>query len=312
MIKVELESDGKGGNVLLSLFDVKRLLDRNVFTEKFFDTFKNKIAENSEYKQLEKLKNVIYDMGVPPIENNSFVLAKSKVGKMDFGLLLERQNVGGQVIQGIWPQDFFESIRDDDEIFEYFIYRLINTPEFFEDVALYVPSQQTIQEKSQERKVEKPAAQVPKPVASVPQEIPQQQRPPQPAPTPSYESLKTPQPATSPPKPQPSTMSAPPVPKIAPKSVLVDDKCPNCKATLSAPRIKILQSGQSTFCPKCLKIIHPPTEQAPTPEQKAKKIEYLCPSCGFPIPYTLLNEIHEGKQPKCVGCGKILDKSVLD
>ncbi|MHA1270453.1 MAG: hypothetical protein ACTSPY_11740 [Candidatus Helarchaeota archaeon] len=310
MIKVEIESDGEG-TVLLSLLDANKVISRNIFTERFIDNLHKAIDENSsQYQTLKKLKNVIYDMGMAEIENNSFILAKSKVGKMDFGILLNREQFGGYSILGLWPKDFYESIRDDDEIFDYFVYRLINTPQFFDKVILYIPSEEVIQASKIEReklKAKPVPAKVP-PVPSTPP-IPSQKPPeiPTAAPTPS------PPPTPSTPLPQPQKISVPSPPQPA-QHVTVDDRCPNCKKLLSAPRLKILKSGQSTFCPSCLKIIHPPasTQQVAKPEAaEAKKIEYICPYCGFPIPYTLLNEINQGKSPKCVGCGKTLDKSVL-
>lgn len=318
MIKVELESDGKGGNVLLSLFDIKRIIEKEIFTENFYDDLNNKVNENTTYEKIDKLKKVITDMGSANLEDNSFILAKSKVGNMDFGLLLEKQQVGGRIIQGIWPQDFYESIRDDTEIFQYFVYRLINTPEFFDNVKLYLPSQEALEiAKREKEKLKERAKKIPEaPAEAVPEApTPSARKIPEPVSEPSEipEPAATPsQPQTTTPMPKPSKVSGPPSPQVAPKSVVVDDKCPNCKATLSPPRLKILKSGQSTFCPKCLKIIHPPEKQTMTEEQEAKKIEYVCPHCGFPIPYTLLNEIHAGKKPKCVGCGKILDESVLE
>ncbi|MHA1312093.1 MAG: hypothetical protein ACTSQO_14345 [Candidatus Helarchaeota archaeon] len=336
MIKVEIESDGEG-NILLSLLDANRIIKRNVFTERFIDNFYKVIKENSaQYKKLEKLRNVIYDMGIAEIENNSFILAKSKVGKMDFGLLLNKEKFGGQTILGIWPKDFYESIRDDEEIFEYFIYRLINTPEFFDKVILYTPSKEIIKaSKADREKLKAKAVAKPKPkhakVALKPEAQPVAQPIAQPTaePTPIPQKIpsKPPVPTISkPPEPpisQPPTPTATPLPKpqkITPPSptpppqyVTVDDRCPNCKKLLSAPRLKILHSGQSTFCPSCLKIIHPPPSAVAKSyaKEEAKKIEYICPYCGFPIPYTLLNEINQGKKVKCVGCGKELDKSVL-
>ncbi|MHA1229141.1 MAG: hypothetical protein ACTSRP_04035 [Candidatus Helarchaeota archaeon] len=340
MIKVEIETDG-GGTVLLSLLDANRVIERNMFTEKFIDNLYRVIEENHGlYTKTEKLKNVIYDMGIAAIENNSFILAKSKVGKMDFGILLNKEKFGGHSILGIWPKDFYESIRDDVEIFEFFIYRLINTPEFFEKVVLYLPSEEVIKSSKEQR--EKLKARPPKPIPTptpapeikpeptpvaepiaaptttispkqIPSKPPEPKIPPTPTPAPTP-SISPPSPTPTP-MPQPQKISPPPTPKIAPESVLIDDRCPNCKKLLSAPRLKILRSGQSTFCPSCLKIIHPPPTSAQAPARPdaaaAKKIEYICPYCGFPIPYTLLKEINEGKTVKCVGCGKTLDKSLL-
>lgn len=237
-------------DVSLSFFAADRILGEIIFSERFLLDLGKIIQHEREYRLNETLKGVKLPSGQDISGQFVFVIAKSHKEGLDFGILLNQLESGGYHILGLWPRDFAEICKSDREIFEFLMFRLINTPEFFAKVTLYrsasaeVPSME----------VKKPALEA-KPTYAAEIPVP-------PAPEIAYPPIPPSTDMKAAIKPE-GVQVAPPVPASAKAEEvavelppeLLEGRCPFCKAVLPEPRLKVIERGGNTFCPKCLKIL---------------------------------------------------------
>lgn len=251
-VKFASESD-PDTDVSLSFFSADRLIGEVIFSERYLFDIGQMIQKKADYHLNETLRDVRLPSGQALEGTFVFIVAKSFKENLDFGVLFNRLESGGYHIVGLWPRDFAEICKQDQEVFEFLMFRLINTPEFFSKVTLYQPSE-----------MHKPKMEVKAPTVEV--------KPPAPAKSisPSIPAMPTPV-ATADVKAavkpadveiKPSFKPAETIPQMAPATEvaaappeLLEGRCPYCKAPIPEPRLKVLQRGSNTFCPKCLKIL---------------------------------------------------------
>ncbi|MHA1264610.1 MAG: hypothetical protein ACTSRS_05165 [Candidatus Helarchaeota archaeon] len=276
-VKFASESDPET-DVSLSFFAADRLIGEVIFSERFLFDIGQLIQKKSDYHLNETLKDVKLPSGQDLEGQFVFIVAKSLKENLDFGVLLNQLESGGYHVVGLWPRDFAEICKQDHEVFEFLMFRLINTPEFFSKVTLYQPAEM----KKPKMEVKAPSVELKPPTAPTPQPT-APFTPPVPTPAaaadvksavkPAGVEVKVPTPPAAP-KPAavapPPTVAAPPPAVAAPPPELVEGRCPYCKAPIPEPRLKVLQRGSNTFCPKCLKILKgftTPVEVKPVSEE---------------------------------------------
>ncbi|MDD1777378.1 MAG: hypothetical protein LUQ65_04350 [Candidatus Helarchaeota archaeon] len=277
MLNVQFASEmDPNTDVTLVFIAADRILGMTtVFAERFFFDIGQMIQKAKGYRSNETLRSVKLPSGQQLDGQFGFIIAKSLKENLDFGILFNRLDSGGYHIIGLWPRDFAEICKTDHEIFEFLMYRLINTPDFFSKVTLY----QSSEAKMPKMEVKAPTYEV-KPPAGKPKAY----APPFTAP-PSAPVYMPPaaQPTAAVAKPAPAPMRLPPAaevraavkpaeveitPTAAPPTApppeiergevapeILEGRCPFCKANIPEPRLKVLERGQNTFCPKCLKIL---------------------------------------------------------
>jgi uncharacterized Zn finger protein (UPF0148 family) len=281
MLNVQFASEmDPNTDVTLVFIAADRILGMTtIFAERFFFDIGQMIQKTKGYRSNETLRSVKLPSGQQLEGQFGFIIAKSLKENLDFGILFNRLESGGYHIIGLWPRDFAEICKTDHEIFEFLMYRLINTPDFFSKVTLY----QSSEVKMPKMEVKPPAVEVKPPTAKPKAQAPPFTAPPSapvfvpPASPPSPAAVK-PMPAPMRPpaaaevraaiKPAEVEISPPVAPPTAPPSAppseieraevpqdLLEGRCPYCKANIPEPRLKVLERGQNTFCPKCLKIL---------------------------------------------------------
>jgi len=236
MFNVQFVSEmDPNSDVSLVFFAADRVLGmQTVFADRLFFDIGQLIQKTRTYKMNETLKSVKLPSGQEIEGEFGFIIAKSLKEKLDYGILFNHLEGGGYHITGLWPRNFAEICKSDHEIFEFLMYRLINTPEYFSKVTLY-----------QSSKVKMPKMEVKPPTVEV--------KPPTITTKPSVSAEISPVSAPS----IPSTTAKPfsPPPKVTAAAEVLEGRCPFCKASIPEPRLKVLERGHSTFCPKCLKIL---------------------------------------------------------
>ncbi|NVM31302.1 MAG: hypothetical protein HWN65_20860 [Candidatus Helarchaeota archaeon] len=241
-VKFASEADPET-DVSLSFFAAERILGEVIFSERFIFDVGRLIQEKRYYHLNETLRDVRLPSGQDLGGQFVFIVAKSLKENLDFGVLFRRMESGGYHIVGLWPRDFAEICRTDAEIFEFLMFRLVNTPDFFSKVSLYQP----LEMKMPKMEVKPPAIEMKPPVA---------------APIPAIPAAATEVKAAVKPAGVEITAPSAPAKAVAPPAVveevpsdLMEGRCPFCKAAIPEPRLKVLQRGSNTFCPKCLKIL---------------------------------------------------------
>ena len=279
MLNVQFASEtDPNTDVTLVFIAADRILGMTtVFADRFFFDIGQIIQKTRSYKMNETLRHVRLPSGQQLDGQFGFIIAKSLKENLDFGLLFSRLESGGYHIIGLWPRDFAEICKTDHEVFEFLMYRLINTPDFFGKVTLY----QSSEVKMPKMEVKPPTVEVKPPTGKPKAQAPAVAAPPS---VPLYVPPAAPTPAVA--KPSPPTQRVPAAAEvraaikpadveIAPPAVpspappveaaegeraevppdLLEGRCPFCKAAIPEPRLKVLERGQNTFCPKCLKIL---------------------------------------------------------
>ncbi|NVM52158.1 MAG: hypothetical protein HWN66_00555 [Candidatus Helarchaeota archaeon] len=244
-VKFASESDPET-DVSLSFFAAERILGEVIFSERFLFDIGKLIQQKGIYHLNETLKDVKLPSGQLLGGQFVFIVAKSEKENLDFGVLFNRLESGGYHISGLWPRDFAEICRSDPEIFEFLMFRLINTPDFFSKVTLY----QTLGMKLPKMEIKPPTVEMKPP--AVPKITPAA-----PAAAAEVKAAVKPTgvevtPTTVPPKVE---FRPPEAAKVEVPPDLLEGRCPFCKAAIPEPRLKVLQRGNNTFCPKCLKIL---------------------------------------------------------
>lgn len=244
-MKFASESDPET-DVSLSFFAAERILGEVIFSERFLFDIGKLIQQKGIYHLNETLKDVKLPSGQLLGGQFVFIVAKSEKENLDFGVLFNRLESGGYHISGLWPRDFAEICRSDPEIFEFLMFRLINTPDFFSKVTLY----QTLGMKLPKMEIKPPTVEMKPP--AVPKITPAA-----PAAAAEVKAAVKPTgvevtPTTVPPKVE---FRPPEAAKVEVPPDLLEGRCPFCKAAIPEPRLKVLQRGNNTFCPKCLKIL---------------------------------------------------------
>lgn len=265
-VKFASESD-PDTDVTLSFFAAERILGEIIFSERFLFDIGKLIQQKRDYHLNETLKDVKLPSGQSLEGQFVFIVAKSLKESLDFGVLFNRLESGGYHIVGLWPRDFAEICRIDQEVFEFLMFRLINTPDFFSKVTLYQPAEMEMPR----MEVKPPTIEVKPPAPPVEMKVPSP--PPAAEVAPPFPAVTAPPPKISAsatevkaavkppgielaPPPTPPRVEIRPteaVPEVPPD--LLEGRCPFCKAAIPEPRLKVLQRGSNTFCPKCLKIL---------------------------------------------------------
>ncbi|MHA1129971.1 MAG: hypothetical protein ACTSQQ_04095, partial [Candidatus Helarchaeota archaeon] len=247
--------------VTLSFIAAERIVGEVTFSERLIYDIGNLIQRTGNYHLNETFRGAKLPSGQDLEGNFLFIIAKSEKENLDFGVLFNQAESGGYHIVGLWPRDFAEICKTDREIFEFLMYRLVNTPEFFSKVSLY-----------RSPETEQPVTKVKTPSVAIkpPAPAPEVKRPPTPVsemkPTPAPEMpaaaaevksvMKPPDIEVKPAPPTtPVAIKPPEEAKVELPPELLEGRCPKCKAILPEPRLKVIQRGGNTFCPKCLKII---------------------------------------------------------
>ncbi len=246
-VRFASESDPET-DVTLSFFAADRLIGEVVFSERFLFDVGQMIQKKSAYHLNETLRNVRLPSGQGVEGQFLFIVAKSLKENLDFGVLFNRLDSGGYHIIGLWPRDFAEICKQDNEVFEFLMFRLINTPEFFGKVTMYQSAEMPkprMEVKPPEVEIRPPAVPAKTPFAA----------PTSAAPAAAAEVKAAVKPAGVEVKPTPAAAAPPAAPAAEAPPDLLAGRCPFCKAPIPEPRLKVLQRGSNTFCPKCLKIL---------------------------------------------------------
>ena len=273
MLNVQFASEtDPNTDVTLVFLAADRILGmQTVFADRFFYDIGQLIQKVRTYKLNETLRTVRLPTGQEIAGQFGFIIAKSLKENLDFGILFNRLDTGGYHIAGLWPRDFAEICRTDHEVFEFLMYRLINTPEFFSKVTLY----QSAEVPMPKMEVKAPSYEVTPPPIETPFPAPPSVAPPSTAavgqPISRFPKAIKAAEVKAAVKPPEIEIKPPPVPAFrTPHTVeagiseaeraeippdLLEGRCPFCKASIPEPRLKVLERGQNTFCPKCLKIL---------------------------------------------------------
>ncbi|NVM54838.1 MAG: hypothetical protein HWN66_14135, partial [Candidatus Helarchaeota archaeon] len=230
-------------DITMTIYAASQILKDITFSDKIITDIENLILKKESFQEEHLLKFVTLSTGSVLEGNFLFLIAKASKLNLDFGILFDKIATGGYHILGIWPRDFAEECREDQEIFTYFLYRLINTPDYFANVTLYRPTA-----------VQTPDMVVKHPTQELAPPVPMQAPP-------STRSRPTPYQATS----------------FDVTSVIQTQRCPHCNVALPAPRVQTLEHGGNTFCPNCYNIIKGsvipgPPPQAPAPPSMAPPV----------------------------------------
>ena len=208
-------------DITLTIYEASQILGNITFSEKLITAIEDLIQEKELFHEEQLLKFVKLSTGKVLEGNFLFLIAKSLKHNLDFGILFNKRVTGGYQILGIWPHDFAEICKEDREIFDFFIYRLINTPDYFANVTLYRPTP----EQTPEMVIKHPTQELAPPV---------------------------------PWQPAPSTIPVPTPSQATPfdiTSVIQTKRCPYCNAELPEPRVQVLERRGNTFCANCHNII---------------------------------------------------------
>ncbi len=208
--KLALDTD-----ITLNLYDPSQFLGHPGFTEKLMAKLENLIKTKESFHVEQILKKVKLSTGRILEGNFSFLMAKSLKRNLDFGILFNKTQSSVYQIVGLWPRDFLEVSREDPDIFKFFLYRLINTPNFFVNVRLFLP----VPGGTPDTSIQYPTQEVIPPSPEQPVTVPFQ--------------------TTS----------------VDVNMVIQTKRCPHCKAKLPDARLQVLQRGNNTFCNKCYNII---------------------------------------------------------
>ncbi len=270
MLNVRFASDADPDqDVTLSFIAAERIIGEVTFSERLIYDIGNLIQNTGNYHLNETFKGAKLPSGQDLEGKFLFIIAKSDKENLDFGILFNQLPTGGYHIVGLWPRDFSEICKDDREIFEFLMYRLVNTPDFFSKVSLY----RAPETKQPVAKVKTPSVEV-KPPAPAPEMK-------QPASVPVAAAevktvVKPPDIEIKPTPPAaPTEVKPPEEAKLELPPEILEGRCPKCKAVLPEPRLKVIQRGGNTFCPKCLKIIKgvkAPVEIKPSTETSITQI----------------------------------------
>jgi hypothetical protein len=253
----------------------------------YVDKIQALISERDTYQLGEDIIEVISNRD---IEGNILFLW-GKAETIDCGVLFSKNE--NLKIHGVWPENFLEAITKDLDIFKSLLYRLVKTPEFFEEVKMFnynkpvivekeeVEEDKEIEVKDREKTLtEKPRIPKKPEIANKKGEaegeyvIPEQ----------PYKKKITTKVSidfnTTKPAAEPEPIIPDVVPEAYGESLLTEiediassftldksdegedevefwDTCPFCFTRLSENTIKLLKAGLSTFCPneKCRKLI---------------------------------------------------------
>ncbi len=271
--------------VALTIYEATQILGKIVLSDKFMVEIQNLIQR----KQFFIEENLLKAVKLPSIKkvvdgNFLFLMAKSEKHNLNFGILFDYRQEEGFYIVGIWPHDFVEQCKKDKEIFQFLLFRLVNTPDYFANVTLYRP----VEGQAPSMIVKQPTQAV-APPAQIPQAPP----------------LGIP-PAAAPPLAPPAAPAAAPEPAQAGAldiaSVIKSKKCPYCNAQLPEPRLQVLERGRNTFCANCYNIIKGQVSETPAapavPQAAPRAAAPIAPPTAPPMAPPLSSDVRQLNLPR--------------
>ncbi len=142
VVLFEGKKPGPADDFTVEFVDIREILGGiPTYKPLLFEKLTENIKEQENYYPWENIKNVIPPEEVPFGLSSYFILLAIDKNNLKFGLfmiLLEDQVVLG----GIWPQEFAEAIKEDNEILDGVLYALLEKPDNWKEVFLvYAPQQ---------------------------------------------------------------------------------------------------------------------------------------------------------------------------